>query len=302
MSNLTIIITTSAIQSHPDTHTIDQVIASIQFEFHEIIIVCDGVSKLNEKYESNYNKYLECLKRKYPSFRIFIRDKHYGFGHNLYWTLQQIQSTFVFVAQHDQMIIQQIPMDKMIETMEKNREIRYIGLASPTNCNEAKTRWKLPQFSNLMNELCNHYKVPQPFNETDLTHFLLYKSNRKYGLPLFPLLTFYDRPHLMRRVDYLYYFKSGRIRTFPESSLGIEQENDICTKGWNEFLQNYGSYLLYMNYPDNVSTIHLNGRSKITESERVQRIQSGMEINAMRADAKNSCLDNVTYFDASLFS
>lgn len=59
MENITVLVVTSPIQSHPDTRIIDETIGSIRTHLpdSEIIICIDGVREEQEHYKKNYQEY-----------------------------------------------------------------------------------------------------------------------------------------------------------------------------------------------------------------------------------------------------
>ena len=100
---ITVIIPTSYIPSHPRTEIIDKAIASIQRQLPQapILITCDGLSKEAPTYQHwDYAAYQnELLKRKGPTIMVWGRHLHQS-GMMLE-TLPQITTPLVLYLEHD---------------------------------------------------------------------------------------------------------------------------------------------------------------------------------------------------------
>lgn len=285
--SLTIIITTSAIQSHPSTQVIDQVIDSFSHFSHsvditEIIIICDGytvinngnsddekinskASRISQEIADNYEIYMNKLNELYsaPQYRIIRRDKHYGFARNLKYCLDQVTTKYVLVVQHDWQFMKPIDMGKLIKVMDDNNEINYINFISSSTTNYLSRMFKTG----------NKWKIDQKIRE---------KNKEKFGIPIVPLMFWYDKPHLCRTDFYKYFVFGGvhynyktnnliKVRSFVEDSFGNLILDNIKVRGLQEHTL-YGTYLFYET-PDEEHLRHVNGRGFITQEQRDKKIE-----------------------------
>jgi hypothetical protein len=108
--------------------------------------------------------------------------------------------------------------------------------------------------------------------------FLLY-TRMRFGLPLMPIDFWYDKPHIVRRDDYLNFvfgqrhfnFQTGvsmEVTNFVEDSLGNIERSNIKRHGYCGFSQ-YGTYSLYDD-PSMPILGHLDGRSYLTEEQKAR--------------------------------
>jgi hypothetical protein len=82
IGDVTIVVPTSYIPSHPSTKIIDETIKNIRFHFpnNEIILQIDGIREEQKQYEDQYNEYKnkvlwKCL-HEYKNILPIIFDKH----------------------------------------------------------------------------------------------------------------------------------------------------------------------------------------------------------------------------------
>ncbi|AYV76136.1 MAG: hypothetical protein Terrestrivirus4_184 [Terrestrivirus sp.] len=289
--SITIIVTTSAIQSHPSTEVIDQVINSFSHftssvNIAEIVIVCDGYNitnndndvnskacKISQEIADNYEIYLDKLKESYPGplHRIIRRKQHYGFARNLKFVLDRVMTKYVLVIQHDWEFVKPIDMGKLVRAMDDNNKINYINFIS----------------SSTTNYLTKMFKVNKGYNhKIDLN--IVEKNNEKFGIPIVPLMFWYDKPHLCR-TDFYKYFVFGKshynyknhniikVKSFVEDSFGNLILDNVKVRGLSEH-SNYGTYLFYET-PNEEHLRHINGRGFITQEQRTELIQKNKNIN-----------------------
>lgn len=113
-TEVTILIPTSPVKSHPDTGIIDHVIASCRFHFPtaRIIIMMDGVRREQEEYRVNYMGYCAMLKEKYK--------KDFGFVESVpqihqvaltRWALEGVSTPFILFVEHDTPIVTDEPVE-----------------------------------------------------------------------------------------------------------------------------------------------------------------------------------------------
>lgn len=299
--DLTVIITTSYVKSHPSTELIEEVIRRLPNYVMKIIIICDGY-KITEKTNvksgkilnenaNDYNEYINRLIFLYPLFEIIKQTGHCGFAENVKTCLNITTTKYVMIVQHDQLFVKHVDLKNVLRCMDENpNDIKYLGFASQRNCNELKTRLiskKFRKFLIDLNEEINLYLEDNSIiideidfqgtkvdllqgclnDEINTNKIILQYYKNKVGLNLMPLMFFYDRPHIMRTEDYINLFEEFKIKFFMEDTLGHFQLNDISMFGMEAF-NKYKSFLLYDNFPDVVCTNHSSGRSFITKDEK----------------------------------
>lgn len=232
---LSIIITTSAIRSHPSTHMIDKVIASLHIKSTwQVIIICDGYrlstkdtfelkrGVITEQQAQHYLQYIENLRTHSPAnFTIIVRERRYGFAKNVRYALEQCIFEYALIVQHDFMFVEAIDFEQLLE---------------------------------------------QHFIEGEQINYLTFKSNGKdnktnyieQNTPLLPLLFLYDRNHLVRKSFYLeYVFKQYRVKNFIEDSFGHTMKTML-----KENMAHFALFKTYMlNSPDLIVR-HIDGRGR----------------------------------------
>lgn len=286
MTDLSILITTSFIKSHPSTEMIEETIRRLPCNDAKVLIVCDGF-KVSDKPKAKsgtvtqddslkYKEYLDRLLILFPNYLIIIRDKRYGYAGNLKYCLGLIETNYVMIVQHDQYFIRDINIGKVAEVME-NTGIKYIGFPSITNNLELQCRLVNGKFRKFLlefqDEINRHLENPDinvnllSNNYDEVNRLILEFTNEVFGLPLMPLVFFYDKPHIMRTSNYIALFDNHRIKEFPEDTVGHIQKDEIARNGLEGFYK-YSSFLLYDNFPDVILTAHSNGRSYILSNDR----------------------------------
>tara|TARA_B100000963_G_scaffold361988_1_gene401678 strand:+ start:1161 stop:1850 length:690 start_codon:yes stop_codon:yes gene_type:complete len=127
MDLLTILITASFIPSHPSIKIIQETIESLKL----INIPTNTKIILAHDYNSsnNYSKYLKKLNeyiKSYSNIEIVIRTTHGCLTGNIRNALQYINSKYLLVIQHDLPFIKCVDIQKVIEDMEENNNIKYV--------------------------------------------------------------------------------------------------------------------------------------------------------------------------------
>lgn len=124
---LTIIITASFIPSHPSIKIIQETIESLKFinmpSNTKIILAHDYNNNIN------YIKYFEKLNQYIKSRSNIIIVRRTTNGHltgNIRNALQYVNSKYILVLQHDLVFIQNIDIQKVIEDIEKNNNIKHV--------------------------------------------------------------------------------------------------------------------------------------------------------------------------------
>ena len=129
-SDITIVLSTSPMPSHPSTAFVDEVVDSIyKFLFrHEktkIIITCDGTRERNEDYEA----FIVNLEDKYKDNADIAIIKKPEFGHltgNLRFAIEYVETEFVFLVQHDISFLRYVDIAKVLEDMRNNPELKHV--------------------------------------------------------------------------------------------------------------------------------------------------------------------------------
>ena len=130
-----IIITASYIPSHPSIKIIKETIESLNY------IGYNGNEKINvylahdykdnkdyEEYLNNLQNYCNSYNQKNNKFNLII-IKRKTWGHltgNIRNALQHVNSKYILVIQHDFPFIKQFDIQKVIDDMEENTNIKYI--------------------------------------------------------------------------------------------------------------------------------------------------------------------------------
>ena len=119
---ISIILVTSPIVSHPSTELIEKVVSSFDLvqglNTCSLIIVGDGVREgrfrpkkgsVSSEMIDNYHKYLDNLHQMtqentdsiWSNTRVISMKEHVGFGHAVYHALNLCHTEYVLVVQHD---------------------------------------------------------------------------------------------------------------------------------------------------------------------------------------------------------
>lgn len=127
-NNLSVIITSSHIQSHPNIKIIKETIDSLKLineDNLEIIITHDyseNVDFLN--YLNNLKEYIKNLK--YKNIKILTSDKHVHLTGTIRNAINYVKTKYVLIVQHDLSFIKKFEIDKIILDMEKNPKIKCV--------------------------------------------------------------------------------------------------------------------------------------------------------------------------------
>lgn len=122
-----IIITASYIISHPSIEHIKNVIDSLKYinmDKNTLIILAHDFSDKNKfkLYLQNLQKFIEDK----PNFKITVCKKHLHLTGSIRNAFQLIKTPYVLVIQHDLPFIEHFDINKIIEDMKNNPEIKYI--------------------------------------------------------------------------------------------------------------------------------------------------------------------------------
>ena len=131
---LSIIITASYIKSHPSIEFVKCVIESLRFinmKTNTPIILAHDFSE-NELYK----KYLKALYNYIsdkPNIKIVVRDSHGHLTGNVRNAFNFINTDYVLIIQHDFPFIKNFQIEKIIEDMEHNPELKHIRFNKRAN-------------------------------------------------------------------------------------------------------------------------------------------------------------------------
>lgn len=118
-ANITILISTSPIKSHPSTDIIDKCIASVRqyLPTSRIIIMADGVRPEQEDYTERYHEYLTRLQNKYPEVGFFREGEHAHQANMTKDALPLVETPLIFFIEHDWEMIGKIPMHELAQAI-----------------------------------------------------------------------------------------------------------------------------------------------------------------------------------------
>jgi sulfur relay (sulfurtransferase) DsrF/TusC family protein len=132
MSNITILIPTSPIPSHPSTAILDETISNIRkYTDAKIIIMADGVHPSLEHRAEDYKQYLSSVFDKLDSYgdaQLFIFPDHVHQAIMTKYVLSNIVKTpLILFCEHDTSPIGDIPFDALCRYIENNEMgINYV--------------------------------------------------------------------------------------------------------------------------------------------------------------------------------
>ncbi|TPX69463.1 hypothetical protein SpCBS45565_g02385 [Spizellomyces sp. 'palustris'] len=181
---------------------------------------------------------------------------HLGFALSIRTALAYVKTPYMMVLQHDWAFTSPIPVQDIIQTMETNPEINYVGFISPRIVEYAR---KKGQGKGLPSAIIH---------------------DKSYKVPLARLFFWFDKNHIActeyyrTRIFTKGYFQRG---DFIEDTFGHVQLNDVKKRGL-EGHGDYGTYLYYPNEGRDKCLLHLNGRIKMLDNkEKLKEIELGQD-------------------------
>lgn len=133
MSNqLTVLIPTSPIPSHPSTLILDETIYNIRkYTDAKIIIMADGVHSSLKRREANYRNYIANVQRKigdndYGQCSIDIFEHHTHQARMTWHALGEIQTPLIMFCEHDTSPIGDIPFKQICDMVEGCGDVNCI--------------------------------------------------------------------------------------------------------------------------------------------------------------------------------
>jgi GTP:adenosylcobinamide-phosphate guanylyltransferase len=224
MPEYSVIITASLIISHPSIEIIKRVIESLKY----IHMDNDTPIILAHDY-SNDSRYLEYLKNlqnyisDYKNIKIVIRDSHGHLTGNIRNAFNEINTEYVLIIQHDLPFVRDVEIEKVIEDMKNNPELKHVRFNKRKNIKAVSdalndlfgkqiqsknyTYTRTPSWSD-QNHIChsNYYRdiiLKECKDGRFMEWYLIRKSinediHNKYGTYIFDEL---DKPAYIRHID-----------------------------------------------------------------------------------------------------
>jgi len=132
--DLTIIITASYVKSHPAVTLISKVIESLEYiHIHKdtpILLAHDyNDNELYSQYFDNLHKYIENK----PNIQIIKRDTHGHLTGNVRNAIQYVKTKYILILQHDLQFRRKFNIQKVIEDMEQNPEMKHVRFNQTKN-------------------------------------------------------------------------------------------------------------------------------------------------------------------------
>jgi hypothetical protein len=168
MSEFTVIITSSFIPSHPSTKIIDRTLYSLKFisadQNFPIILAHDFSDK------KQYIEYLETIKdynKKDSRISIYIRSDHGHLVGNIRNIIDKISTRYILVVQHDLPFVRGFEINKIIEDMDEQLEIKCLRFNKRRNI---KVGWD--RISNIFGQqiVCKNYTYTRTPAWSDNNH------------------------------------------------------------------------------------------------------------------------------------
>jgi hypothetical protein len=141
--NYTVIITASYIKSHPSIAFIKKVIESLSYinlNKNTPIILAHDFNN-NPDYQL-YLKNLEKYIRDKPNFKIIISKKWGHLTGNLRNAFRYVKTKYVLIMQHDLPFIYSFDIEKIINDIEQNNQMKFIRFNKRSNIPYEKKRFK----------------------------------------------------------------------------------------------------------------------------------------------------------------
>jgi len=268
---LTVIMVTSPISSHPSTELMERVVSSFSLvpSLHscKMLLLADGAKsgKFRPKRGSvpiemvtNYNMYLDKIEELvhtakensiWSRTRVIRMPHHVGFGHAVLKGLRLATTEYVIVLQHDHPFSIGFSLCPVLEFMQKH-EANYVSLP-------ISTVWR-------------HVNRCSSMHQIDLR-----AKSVSVGISRFiPILFWYDGTHVARRNKYIELVFEGEQAlpvghfiedTFSQWAMGLVRD---------DFEKWFPVFSMYLFQPDKSKEealiFHLDGRNYKTDEERKQ--------------------------------
>lgn len=200
-------------------------------------------------------KYLKVSKnRRRSNVKILYMTSHMGFAHCLREGLDNVNTEYVLVMQHDRAFSENLDIHPILNLLDKEKSIRYIGFQTAAN----------KQY--VYKKLKSKYRIKS--NEKDLIEGAL-----------IPIMYWYDSTHISRTKDYIKLIqKECKIGQFIETTYGGKIEQQISKEiesGLWSFQYHMDNYGMFMWYDEKIGLDtpmcrHLDGRGFCPMEERIK--------------------------------
>lgn len=149
---VTLVVTTSPIPSHPSLVLLRTLLNSfrkhlVDFEHYNLLLVCDGFSRSDGKDQlcskEAYQQFLDsvqelCASGELGNCQILELKSCHGYGLALSAALAEVVTEFVFVVQHDWLLVKDVDLGPVVNAMDLDATIKYVGLQSLTTLDYAR--------------------------------------------------------------------------------------------------------------------------------------------------------------------
>ena len=184
-NELTIIITTSPVKSHPSTELLDDTIDAFKLvdglDDCDKIIMCDGYniveddkiaykkSKVTAETILNYTKFIDKIKKKalcnvYKYATINEQSTRNGFAKNVKIAIDSVRTPYVMIVQHDQIFTRNVDIHSVITSMNLNSDINYVGMVSNSDNDEIAKRLNSKKYEKFINDIQTEINKDIKFN------------------------------------------------------------------------------------------------------------------------------------------
>ncbi len=128
MSNVTVLITTSPIPSHPSTAILDKTIDQVRkYTDGMIIILADGVHDSLKHRADDYKKYIDSINGRYKNSVLYQFGGHQHQARMTRAVLDVVPTDLIFFVEHDTYPDGDIPFDELCKIVEET-EINHLRL------------------------------------------------------------------------------------------------------------------------------------------------------------------------------
>lgn len=231
---ITVLVSTSPIKSHPSTDIIDETLTSIRERLPEqpILVMADGVRPEQQEYRERYEQYLDALEVKWGhTLTVLAAPGHLHQAAMTRLALNYVSTPVIFFVEHDTPLCGEIPFGELSQELTHG-DAHVVRLMHETHI--------LP----------------------DHEHLTL-----DHGTPLTKSIQWSQRPHLAR-LDYYQYILSTHFS--PESNCFIEDRmHGILQQLWNEHGL-WDGYYIYTPEGDQKRTYHSDGREDEAKWDNLQ--------------------------------
>lgn len=120
MAEITTLISSSPIKSHPSTYIIEECIESVKY-LGRTIVMQDGVREEQQGYASNYQEYLTRLQKKYPDLEIISMAEHKHQARTMRDCLESVTTPVILFIEHDMALRGDIPTETIYNMIIEDR-------------------------------------------------------------------------------------------------------------------------------------------------------------------------------------